>query len=516
MRATIVALALALAGLSAAAGAAEVVVPVERDAPLALATRKNDAATAHKLLAAKPRPDVNQRTADGTTALHWAVYHNDVDLVERLIAAGADTNAKNDYGATPMSEAAVVGNVQVMRKLLASGADVESANADGQTALMVIARTSNVDAAKLLISRHANVDAVEQWRGQTPLMWAAAEDQPAMVKLLVQHGAKVNARSRVNQWERQVTAEPRVQARPSGGFTPLLYAARKGCLECAQILVKAGADQDLTDPDDVSPLLLATLNFNFDIAAFLVQQGAHVDRWDTWGRSPLYAAVDMNTLPTGGRADRPSLDKTTSLKLIELLLEAGANPNLQLKLFPPYRSLRDDRGADGLLSVGTTPLVRAAKAGDVATMQLLIAHGANVELPTATGITPLMAAAGNGSVNLDTRGRYKTEAQAVEAVDLLLKAGANVNARDRAGQTALHGAAGWGWSGLVKTLAANKADLAAKDAQGRTAADIAKGSASSSGRAASQAHPETEAVLRQLMAGQNPPTASTASPEELP
>jgi ankyrin repeat protein len=224
----------------------------------------------------------------------------------------------------------------------------------------------------------------------------------------------------------------------------------------------------------------------------------------------------MNTLPTGGRADRPSLDKTTSLKLIELLLEAGANPNLQLKLFPPYRSLRDDRGADGLLSVGTTPLVRAAKAGDVATMQLLIAHGANVELPTATGITPLMAAAGNGSVNLDTRGRYKTEAQAVEAVDLLLKAGANVNARDRAGQTALHGAAGWGWSGLVKTLAANKADLAAKDAQGRTAADIAKGSASSSGRAASQAHPETEAVLRQLMAGQNPPTASTASPEELP
>jgi ankyrin repeat protein len=516
MRATIATLALALATISVVAGATDVVVPVERDAPLALAARKNDAAAVRELLAAKPRPDVNARTADGTSALHWAVYHNDADLVARLIDAGADAKAKNDYGASPMSEAAVVGNVQVIRKLISAGADVEAANPDGQTALMVIARTSNVEAAKLLIGHRANVNAVEQWRGQTPLMWAAAENQPAMVKLLVQHGAQVNARSRVNQWERQVTAEPRMQARPSGGLTPLLYAARKGCLECAQVLLKAGADKDLTDPDEVSPLLLATLNFNFDIAALLVKQGANVDKWDTWGRSALYAAVDMNTLPTGGRADRPSLDKTTGVDLIALLLDGGANPNLQLKLFPPYRSLRDDRGADTLLSVGTTPLVRASKAGDVAAMKLLIAHGANVELPTATGITPLMAAAGNGSVNLDTRGRYKSEEQAVEAVALLLKSGANVNARDRTGQTALHGAAGWGWTNLVKTLAASNVDLTAKDAQGRTAADIARGSASSSGRAASTPHPETEALLRQLMGGKSPPTASIFEPEKRP
>ena len=516
MRATIIAVALAFASISATAKDADVVVPVERDAPLVLSARKNDSAATRELLAAQPRPDVNQRTADGTTALHWAVYHNDVDLVERLIAAGADPKLKNDYGATPLSEAAVVGNVQVIRKLLTAGADVESANADGQTALMVIARTSNIEAAKELIRHRANVNAVEQWRGQTPLMWAAAENQPEMVKLLVKHGAQVNARSRINQWERQVTAEPRVQARPSGGFTPLLYAARKGCLECVQVLLKAGADKDLTDPDGVSPLLLATLNFNFDIAALLVKQGANLDKWDTWGRSALYAAVDMNTLPTGGRADRPSLDKTTGLDLIALLLDAGANPNLQLKLFPPYRSLRDDRGADGLLSVGTTPLIRASKAGDIAAMKLLIEHGANVELSTATGITPLMATAGNGSTNLDTRGRYKSEAQAVEAAAVLLKAGANVNARDRNGQTALHGAAGWGWNSVVKSLAANNVDLTAKDAQGRTAADIAKGSASSSGRAASQPHPETEALLRQLMAGKNPPTASNAVSEKLP
>jgi ankyrin repeat protein len=479
---------------------------VERDAPLALAIQAKNSAKVQELLAAKA--DVNQRTADGTSALHWAIYYNDESLVEQLLKAGADVNVRNDYGSTPMSEAAVVGNVKVLRKLLEAGADTESANADGQTALMIVSRTSNTEAAELLIRKGAKVNAREQWRGQTPLMWAAAENQPAMVKLLVKHRADVNARSNVNEWERQVTAEPRMQARPSGGFTPLLYAARRGCLECAQTLLKAGADKNLTDPDGVTPMLLATLNFNFDIAALLIQQGADVNRWDYWGRSPIYAAVDMNTLPTGGRADRPSLDRTSGIQLIEMMLKAGANPNLQLKLFPPYRSLRDDRGADTLLSVGTTPLIRAAKAGDIPAMKLLIEHGANVNLPTERGITPLMAAAGNGSAGLDTRGRYKTEEQAVEAVDLLVKAGADINARDRGGQTALHGAASWGWNNLVKSLVANKVDLAAKDTQGRTAADIARGSATSSGRSSARAFPETEKLLRQLMTQAAPPTAS--------
>jgi ankyrin repeat protein len=486
------------------------VEPAAENAPLVVAIRTNDFATARAMLNASPRPDVNQRSPDGTSALHWAVYHNDVELVEKLISAGANVKTANDYGATPMSEAAVIGNPKVLRALLGAGADVESANADGQTALMVIARTSNVEAAKLLLRKRANVNARETWRGQTPLMWAAAEGQPAMVKLLVEHGAEVDARSNVNQWERQVTAEPRMQARPSGGFTPLLYAARKGCTECARLLLKAGADKNLTDPDGVSAMLLATVNFNFDVAALLVTEGANVNKWDTWGRSALYAAVDMNTLPTGGRADRPSLDATTGIQLIRMLLEAGANPNLQLKLFPPYRSLRDDRGADNMLSVGTTPLVRASKAADIPTMRLLIQHGANVELPTATGITPLMAAAGNSSASLDTRGRYKTEAQAVEAVELLIASGANVNAKDRSGQTALHGAAGWGWNTLVKALVNHRVDLMAKDSQGRTAADIAKGSATSSGRAAARAYPETEALLRQLMANAGTPVAASA------
>jgi ankyrin repeat protein len=410
-----------------------------------------------------------------------------------------------------MSEAAVVGNVRVLRDLLAAHADAESANADGQTALMILARTSNVEAARLLIGHHANVNAREHWRNQTPLMWAAAQAQPAMVKLLLEHGAAVDARSSVNDWERQVTAEPRMQARPSGGFTPLLYAARRGCLECARLLLDHHADRNLSDPDGVTPMLEAVINFHFDVASLLVQRGADVNRWDYWGRAPLFAAVDLNTLPVGGRADRPSSDRTTSLELIEQLLNAGANPNLQLKLFPPYRSLRDDRGADGLLTIGSTPLLRAAKAGDVPAMRLLLAHGANADLPNSAGITPLMAAAGNGSSPIDTRGRYKTEPQAVDALELLVAAGANVNARDAGGQTALHGAAGWGYNRVITSLAAHHADLLVKDTRGRTAVDIAAGAASSSGRSSAEAHPETVALLRKLMEGTSPPpVAATA------
>ena len=62
--------------------------------------------------------------------------------------------------------------------------------------------------------------------------------------------------------------------------------------------------------------------------------------------------------------------------------------------------------------MGATPLLRAAKGGDLPAIELLLAHGANVELPTATGISPLLAAAGVGSSALDTRGRYKTQTQA--------------------------------------------------------------------------------------------------------
>jgi ankyrin repeat protein len=290
-----------------------------------------------------------------------------------------------------------------------------------------------------------------------------------------------------------------MQQRPPGGFTPLLYAARAGCAECARELLRAGADVNLADPDGITPLVMAGLNFAFDTVAILVRAGADVDAWDTWGRSPLYAVVDMNTLPTGGRADRPSSDKTTGLEAMRLLLEAGANPNLQLKIVPPLRSLRDDRGPDAVLQPGTTPLARAAKGGDVEAVKLLLAHGANPSLPTVQGVTPMMMAAGTGYNARDSRGRYQTQEQAIEIVDLLAKAGADVNHRGGDGGTALHGAASRGRNGVVNALVALHADLSIKDARGRTAADVAKGGVGAFGRI-EQGHPETVALLNRLMA----------------
>ncbi|HEV2702979.1 MAG TPA: ankyrin repeat domain-containing protein [Steroidobacteraceae bacterium] len=452
--------------------------------------------------------DVNVPADDGSTALLWAVHRDDRVLTERLLKAHADAKSANRYGATPMSEAAAYGDPAVIELLLKAGADPDSTNADGQTALMVVARTSNVKAADLLLAHGAHVDATEKLRGQTALHFAAAESQPEMVQDLLRHHADANATTRIDHDLRQVSAEPRIQWRAPGGLTPLLYAARQGCMACVQALIKAKADPNLSDPDGISPLLIATENFHFDVAVYLMKVGANPSHWDWWGRTPLYAAVDLNTLPYGGRSDRPSLDTTTSLKMIELFLNAGVNPNVQLKLFPPFRQIGSDRGADLLLTVGTTPLLRAAKAGDVEAMKLLLAHGAKVDLANAQGVTPLMAAAGLGSNEIDTRGKYVTEKDAIAAIDLLVKAGADVNVIDNRGQSALYGAAYWGWNDVIKDLVAHGADLRIKDAQAHTAVDMAMGLAQGHGRGGSGkvVHEDSAALLQQLMAN-GPKTA---------
>lgn len=443
--------------------------------------------------------DVSEASPDGTTALHWAVYNDNAAMVARLIAAGADVNAVNHYGAYVMSEAATVANADVIAQLLEAGADVESRSADGQTALMIVARSDRTEAARVLLEHGADVNAGESWRGQTALMWAAAQRQPAMVELLIANGAELDARSAVNDWPRQVTGEPRRMYRPFGGLTPLMFAAREGCLECARALVEAGANIDLADPKNVTPLYLAIDNFHFDTAKYLIQAGANPNKWDWWGRTPLYSAVDVNTLPRGGRPDRPSTDATSSLEIIELLLTAGANPNLQLKLHMPWRHIGDDRGCDLMLTVGATPLLRAAKTFDVPAMRLLVEHGALLELPNVGGLTPVMAAAGFGSVECDPRGygtgipHYLTpdvQTKSIEALAVLLNAGADINARTSStdggargtGRTALYGAAFWGWNEVVEYLVARGAKIDVADVTGLTPVDAALGRAGGHGR----------------------------------
>ncbi len=491
LRVSVTALLLAYGVVCSAASLVETVRAGSRDAALMMLEQHADA---------------NDSMADGTTALHWAVHNGDADLVRRLIRADANVSAANDYGATPMSEAAERADAQILEMLLTAGANVESPNPLGQTALMTVARTNHIDAARLLLAHHANVNAREKWRGQTALMWAAAQSQPEMVKLLVSHGAAVNARSSLREWERRVTAEPRPQNRPVGGLSALLLAAREGCAACAAALVRGKADINLGDPDNISPLLMATLNGRFDTAAYLVKAGANPSKWDTWGRAPLYSTVDYNTTPRGGRPDRPSSDRTTALDVEEMLLKAGANPNMQLKLFPPYRSLGQDRGGDGMLSVGTTPLIRAAKAGDTASIRVLLAYGAAPDLPNSQGITPLMAAAGVGSTTIDTRGRFRNEQQCIDSAKLLLTAGADVNAQRDNGQTSVHGAALWGWNTFVQFLADNGANLQVADHDGIKALDVALGRVGVTGRigiATPEPHKDTAALLQKLIAANN-------------
>jgi ankyrin repeat protein len=446
------------------------------------------------------KSDVNAAEPNGTTPLHYAVYREDVDLVERLLNAGARVSVTNDFGSTPMSEAAVVANAAILKLLLKAGANANSPNREGQTALMAVARTGRVDAAQVLLDAGADVNSIEQWGGQSALMWAAAQKQPAMVKLLIDRGANVNARGIVRDWQRRITAEPRPKDLNRGGFTPLLYAAREGCLECARHLVQGGADINLTDPDRTTPLVLALLNMHFDTAAYLITAGADIEKWDLYGRSPIYAAVDLSTLPRGGRPDLPSTDETTPLQVIKILLERGSNPNLQLKLRPPFRNVIFDRGADNaVLTIGATPLLRASRVGDnPEAIRLLLQHGALVNLPNVDGISPLMAAAGMGHTVSASRGKFNTETDSLAAIPLLLKAGAEVNAQANDGQTALHSAAQKGWNKVVMMLAENGANLNAKDNRGRTALDYAKGNTGGRGQPAT-ANPETVTVLEKLL-----------------
>jgi len=504
------------------------------------AAERGDRGAAVRLLTKGANP--NTPGPDGTTAIMYAAANDDLELVRALIKAGANVKLTNQFGTSALTEAAIIGSAPIVDALLKAGADPNTRNPEGESALMAVARTGKVDAAKRLIEAGADINAKENFGGQTALMWAAAQGQADMVKFLASNGADLNARGVVRQWERKVITEPRPKDMNKGGFTALLYAAREGCVECARHLVAAGADPDLEDPERITPLNMALLNLHYEFAAFMINAGADVDKWDLFGRSPIYMAADTSTLPTKGNgavAVLPSEDSVTALDVARLLLHKGANPNLQLKRRPPYRDVPQDRGGDTILAQGATPLLRAARAGDAPFVELLLKNGALVDLPSKEGVTPLMAAAGVEFGDRVTRGRNRTNDGVLATMKLLLDAGANINARmvtepgrnpaeglsNQAAslaaaqrrpsqvptaaavpnQTALHGAAQRGLTPFVKFLAEHGADLEAKDAGGRTALDLARGVGVAGVRQASrEPFPETVALLESLMAAKAP------------
>ena len=453
-----------------------------------------------------PDIDVDARESDGSTALLWATYKVDHELVRALLRKGAKANVSNNFGSSPLIEAVKLGDIELTRMLLGAHADANSPNQDGQTALMLASSLGSRDIAELLIAKGANVNAVERFRGQTGLMWAAAENHPDIVELLLAHGADVKRRATADDWPRQITSEPRAQFRPTGGLTALLYATRSGCYRCAVAIVKAGADINQTNPDGITPLINAIDARSFDMAMFLLEQGANPDSWDMYGRTALYCAIDVNSwiprTPGGpsGFAGYPGAtalqqpNKATAMDVANRLLRQGVDPNHALTRMRPNGNGRG-RFEDYMMRGGATALMVAALNFDTVAIRALLAHGAEVDEPNDFEITPLMAAAGmSGAVHslLEPPEREDVQAAAVRAIDLLLDGGANINARvtgsrtyttritayiqgrDHEGQTALFAAAESGWNEVTRHLVERGADPTMRDAQGKTALDYAK------------------------------------------
>ena len=442
------ALALVLAG-AAFLSAAPAEVGSASGTALLDAAQSGDHVAAMRLLSVKGT-NVNAAGADGATAIMYAAANNDLELVRALIKAGANVKLSNQFGSSALTEAAIIGSAPVVEALLKAGADPNYKTPNGETPLMAAARSGKVAAAKALLDAGADINAKETWGDQSALMWAAAQSQADMVKFLASKGANLDDHGKVNQWPRKIIQEPRPKDLNKGGFTPLLYAAREGCAACAKALLDAGADPDSEDPDRETPLLLALENMHFDTAAVLVQGGADLDKWDLFGRSPVYMAADVSTLPlkgNGAMAVLPSQDKLTAVDVGRMMLAKGADPNIQLKRRPPYRDVPQDRGGDTMLSQGATPLLRAARGGDPKFTALLLEYHALVDLPNKDGITPLMAAAGVDYGQRVTRGRNRTEDGVLATMDLLIKAGANVNAHDLFDRNAGFGRGGRGGGG---------------------------------------------------------------------
>jgi uncharacterized protein len=442
--------------------------------PLLVAARAADHDAAMSLV--RGDADVGATETDGTRALHWAAHFGDAELVRALLAAGADATAANRYGMTALQLAAVEGNVAVIQALLAAGADASAALPEGETVLMTAARTGSPDALRALLAHGADLEARDRFHGESALIWAAAENHAEAVRVLAEHGADLDGRSTL------LTLEPRQRRAgqsilPLGSWTPLMYAARENALAAGEALVGAGASLDAVDPDGATALVIAISNAHYELAELLLNAGANPNVVDSEaGMGPLYAAVDMHRLAVGhGRGNPVPVGLLNAVDVVELLLERGADPNARLK--KPILQRQHTFG-DGTLGAGATPLMRAAKSGDIELVRVLIDAGADPTLTLPNGTTALMLAAGlgwrNGSPLAPSYDQGSDE-EAVETLELLLSLGLDLKATNEAGDTALHAAVGSrGAEAIIRFLLERGADPSVANARQQTPLSIAE------------------------------------------
>ncbi len=411
------------------------------------------------------KSNVNAPQADGTTALHWAVRADDLETAQLLIGAGAKVSAANRDGATPLLLAAINGSGPMLEVLIKAGADPNTPLTKSQdTALMMAARTGKTDAIKVLLDHSAQVNAKESWGDTTALMWAVSERHPAAVKMLVERGADVNARSkfvpsttgRGFEGTTPVAAKQgqALEEHSSGLFTALMFAAREGDVESGKTLIAGGADVNGQAGDGKDALSLAIFNGNYEFATLLVDNKAKVNQADAQRFTPLFWAVDRRNMETA--PNFPWMVTADPMPLIKKLLDAGANPNAIVNNTPRAR-MRE--GSPRI--VFATALMRAAFAGDLELVKLLLAHGADPHIVSRDNETTLMAAAGTGFIHGFNKG--KSAAERLEVIKLLVGLGEDVNAADNYGITPLMVAANMGEVPIIQYLMDQGADLGAYD-----------------------------------------------------
>src|ERR1700683_4805516 len=327
-------------------------------APLLDAAKSGDKDAIRSLL--QKKADANAAEADGTTALHWASYHDDLDTADLLIRAGANVNSVTDLGATPLWLASENGSSAMVRRLLAAGADAHLALLSGETPLMVASRSGYPDAVEQLLAKGANANA-HGARGQTALMWAVSQQHPEVVKVLIAHHADLTLRSDVYNEVMAVPPHgylPYNLTVPHGGETALMFATRVGDLESAKLLVAAGANVDDADAWGVSATTLAAHSGFTDMVLFLLDKGA-----------------DPNAAPHGFTALHEAIMRRDD-KMVAALLDHHADPNTPLKTWTPTRRSSEDFHFEPSL-IGATPFWLAARFMEPDVMRMLAGHGAD-------------------------------------------------------------------------------------------------------------------------------------------
>lgn len=473
-------------------------------APVIDAVKRHDTTALRSILAAKT-PDVNAKEADGSTALHWAVYGDDAEAAELLLRAGADPQPANRHGVTPLWLAGLNGNARVIELLLKAGASPNTAVPGGETVLMTAARTGKVDAVKVLLLHRADVNAQDNARGQTALMWAAAEGHTAVIEALVEAGADVKARSR-------------------GGFTAFLFAVREGKTDTVKSLLRNGADVNettvrpqgfnraavpgyalgLRPQGPTSALVLAVGSGHFELASVLLDAGANANAAQQ-GWTALHHLTWVRKCGQGDNKPCPTVTGSIDgLELARRLVKHGADVNARMTERAPM-------GTTEVGNIGATPFLLAARTADVELMRELNKLGAKPLLPNDEGTTPLMAAAGCGTYS--PGGDPGTDGEALEAVKFAFELGGDVNTIDQRGCTAMHGAAYKFFPSVVRFLDAKGARIEIwnkKDKFGFVPLTIAEGILRAPTAVGDhfRQDPETAAAIREVMKGAAPGTES--------